>query len=66
MTVKVNGLLADPKALVAVKVMLPDAVAVGVPDNTPPELKLIPVGSVPAVTLQVIVGEPVAVKVVVG
>jgi hypothetical protein len=52
--------------LVAVNVMLPLAVAVGVPDKTPAELNAIPAGSVPAVTLQVIGAVPVAVNVVVG
>jgi hypothetical protein len=65
-TVNVNGLSANPKALVARKVIDPLAVAVGVPDRTPPEEKDIPVGKVPEAMLQVIVGEPVAVKVVVG
>jgi hypothetical protein len=65
LTVNVNGLSANPKALVARKVILPEAVAVGVPDNTPPT-NVIPVGKVPEAMLQVIVGEPVAVKVVVG
>ena len=44
----------------------PLAVAVGVPDKTPAELNVSPVGSVPAVTLQVIGAVPVAVKYVVG
>ena len=46
--------------------MLPEAVAVGVPDRTPALLNVIPVGSVPAVTLQVIGAVPLAVKYVVG
>jgi hypothetical protein len=42
--------------------MLPDAVAVGVPESSPDELNVSPVGSVPLVTLHVIVGDPVAVN----
>jgi len=42
--------------------MLPDAVAAGVPESSPPELKVSPVGSVPDVTDQVIGEVPVAVN----
>jgi hypothetical protein len=49
-----------------VNVIDPLAVAVGVPDKTPAVLNDMPVGSVPAVTLQVIGVEPLAVKVVLG
>jgi hypothetical protein len=52
--------------LVAVNVIDPLAVAVGVPDRTPAVLNAIPAGSVPAVTLQVIGAVPVAVNVVDG
>jgi len=52
--------------LVAVNVIDPLAVAVGVPDSTPALLNAIPVGSVPLVTVQVIGVEPLAVNVVVG
>jgi hypothetical protein len=65
-TVNDNGLSANPKALVARKVIDPLAVAVGVPDRTPPEEKDIPVGNVPLASDQVIGAVPVAVKVVVG
>jgi hypothetical protein len=65
-TVNVSDVLADPYALVAVNVIDPLAVAVGVPDKTPALLNDIPVGSVPAVTLQVIGAVPVAVNVVDG
>jgi hypothetical protein len=40
--------------------MLPDAVAVGVPESSPPELNVSPVGSVPDVIDQVIGEVPVA------
>jgi hypothetical protein len=66
LTVNVSALLSDPYALVAVNVIDPLAVAVGVPDRTPAVLNAIPAGSVPAVTLQVIGVEPLAVKVVLG
>jgi hypothetical protein len=65
-TVNASDVLADPYAFVAVNVIDPLAVAVGVPDKTPAELNVIPAGSVPAVTLQVIGAVPVAVNVVVG
>jgi hypothetical protein len=65
-TVSDNGLSANPNALVARKVIDPLAVAVGVPDRTPPEEKDIPVGNVPLASDQVIGAVPVAVKVVVG
>jgi hypothetical protein len=45
-----------------VNVIDPELVAVGVPDSRPDELNVSPVGSVPDVTLHVIVGEPVAVN----
>jgi hypothetical protein len=51
---------------VAVNVIDPELVAVGVPDKTPPELNVIPVGNVPLVTDHVIGVLPVAVNVVVG
>ena len=57
--------MADPKALVAVNVILLLAVAVGVPAKTPPELNVMPAGKAP-VLLHVIGEVPVAVKVVVG
>jgi hypothetical protein len=66
LTVSVNGLSANPKALVALNVIDPLEVAVGVPDKTPPDEKVKPVGKVPEATLQVIGAVPVAVKVVVG
>ena len=65
-TVSVSALESAPCKLVAVNVIDPLAVAVGVPDKTPAELNAIPAGSVPAVTLQVIGAVPVAVNVVVG
>ena len=65
-TVSVSVLESAPCAFVARKVILPEAVAVGVPDKTPALLNDIPVGSVPAVTLQVIGAVPVAAKYVVG
>jgi hypothetical protein len=65
-TVNASDVFADPYAFVAVNVIDPLAVAVGVPDKTPALLNAIPVGSVPAVTLQVIGAVPVAVNVVVG
>jgi hypothetical protein len=65
-TVSVSARLSAPCAFVAVNVMLPLAVAVGVPDRTPALLNANPAGSVPAVTLQVIGAVPVAVNVVVG
>jgi hypothetical protein len=65
-TVSVNGLSANPNALVARKVIDPLEVAVGVPANTPPT-NVIPAGNVlPGVKDQVIGAVPVAVKVVVG
>lgn len=66
LTVSVSGRSSSPKALVARKVIDPLAVVVGVPERTPPELKLIPVGNVPLCTVQVIGAVPVAVNVVVG
>ena len=66
LTVSVSVLESAPCAFVAVNVIEPLAVAVGVPDKTPAELNDIPVGSVPAVTLQVIGVEPLAVNVVDG
>jgi len=59
-TDKYNDVLEFPKLLVAVKVMLPELAAVGVPESSPDELNVRPVGSVPLVTLHVIVGDPVA------
>jgi hypothetical protein len=57
-----NGRFALPAPFVAVNVMLPDAVAVGVPESSPDELNVMPVGSVPLVTLHVIGVLPVAVN----
>jgi hypothetical protein len=65
-TVSVSVLESAPSAFVAVNVIDALAVAVGVPDRTPALLNDMPVGSVPAVTLQVIGVEPLAVNVVVG
>jgi hypothetical protein len=65
-TVSVNILSSNPKALVARKVIDVLAVAVGVPERTPPTEKDIPVGKVPLSIAQVIGVVPVAVKVVVG
>jgi hypothetical protein len=62
LTVSDKGKLALPIALVAVNVIDPDAITVGVPDSSPDELNVSPVGRVPLVTLHVIVGEPVAVN----
>jgi hypothetical protein len=64
-TVSVSGLSANPKALVALNVIDPLKVAVGVPANTPPT-NVIPAGNVPEKMLQVIGAVPVAVNVVVG
>lgn len=61
-TVSVSGKLALPTAFVAVNVMLPDEVAIGVPESSPDELKVSPVGSVPAVTDHVIGPVPSAVN----
>jgi hypothetical protein len=66
LTVRVSTRVADPYPLVAVKVINPLAVAVGVPDKTPAVLNAIPAGNVPLVMLQVIGAVPVAVKVVDG
>jgi len=65
-TVNASDVLADPYAFVAVNVIDPLAVAVGVPDSTPALLNVMPAGSAPPVTLQVIGAVPVAVNVVVG
>jgi hypothetical protein len=59
-TDKYNDVLEFPTLLVAVKVMLPELVAVGVPESSPDELNVSPVGSVPDVIDHVIVGDPVA------
>jgi len=66
LTVRTSALESAPCAFVAVNVILPEAVAVGVPDKTPAVLNVMPVGSVPAVTLHVIGVEPLAVNVVDG
>lgn len=54
--------VAEPFEARMVKVKLP--AAVGVPESTPPEERDTPAGSDPEATLQVMGGEPVAVKVV--
>ena len=61
-TVNDNGAFALPTPFVAVNVIDPDAVAVGVPESSPLELNASPVGSVPPVTLHVIGVLPVAVN----
>jgi hypothetical protein len=66
LTVSVRVLESAPRALVAVNVIDPLAVAVGVPDSTPALLNVIPAGSVPLVTVQVIGAVPLAVNVVDG
>jgi hypothetical protein len=62
LTVNSNGKLALPALFVAVNVIDPVVVAVGVPDNSPVVLKVSPVGSVPDVTDHVIGVPPVAVN----
>jgi hypothetical protein len=59
-TVNDNGRFALPTPFVAVNVMLTELVAVGVPESSPLELNVSPVGSVPDVIDHVIVGDPVA------
>jgi hypothetical protein len=62
LTVSDNGKLALPTPFVAVNVIDPELVAVGVPESSPDELNVMPVGSVPLVTLHVIGVLPVAVN----
>jgi hypothetical protein len=60
LTVSDSDVFALPIAFVAVNVILPELVAVGVPDSSPDELNVSPVGSVPLVTLHVIGDAPEA------
>ena len=52
---------AGPTPLLAVTVPVKVPTAVGVPEITPPVLRLSPVGNAPEVTVKVGAGEPVAV-----
>jgi hypothetical protein len=60
--VSVKGRFAMPAPFVAVNVITPELAAVGVPESSPLELNVMPVGSVPLVTLQVIGKLPRAVN----